>query len=206
MELCISQSIRTKPNICIYLESIGVALSYQAQKDLINFKHYEQCHSTDNTNFCPRIENIRTGHFCSSCSQTKKAAGLKFLHSIVYGLDLSKGIARAEIFFAGLKKNRVRTDSGRTLVAYSTIIIIIFVTVLYIFVQCVGLARAPVLSTLWVSVHSTPESKLLSYVYKIRHLSSHLCIQQLVYACTFTCHCGKNPGITKVGFEFWEIL
>ena len=73
-----SQPIRTKPNICIYLESIRVDLSYQAQKDLISFKHYEQCHSTDNTYFCLRIENIRTGHFCSSCSQTKKAAGLKF--------------------------------------------------------------------------------------------------------------------------------
>ena len=75
LELCNSQPI---PNIYIYLESIRVALSYQAQKDLINFKHYKQCHSTDNTYFCPRIENIRTGHFCSSCSQTKKAASLKF--------------------------------------------------------------------------------------------------------------------------------
>ena len=28
-------------------------------------------------------------------------------------------MARAEIFFAGLKKNRVRTDGGRTFVAYS---------------------------------------------------------------------------------------
>ena len=32
-------AIRAKPNICIYLESIRVALSYQAQKDLITFKH-----------------------------------------------------------------------------------------------------------------------------------------------------------------------
>ena len=44
----------------------------------------------------------------------------EILHARVYGLDLSKGIARAENFFAGLKKNRVRTDGGRTLVAYST--------------------------------------------------------------------------------------
>ena len=43
----------------------------------------------------------------------------EILHARVYGLDLSKGIARAENFFPGLKKNRVRTDSGRTLVAYS---------------------------------------------------------------------------------------
>ena len=43
----------------------------------------------------------------------------EILHARVYGLGLSKGIARAEIFFAGLKKNRVRTDGGRTLVAYS---------------------------------------------------------------------------------------
>ena len=28
----------------------------------------------------------------------------EILHARVYGLDLSKGIARAEIFFAGLKK------------------------------------------------------------------------------------------------------
>ena len=39
LELCNSQPIRTKPNICIYLESIRVALSYQVQKDLISFKH-----------------------------------------------------------------------------------------------------------------------------------------------------------------------
>ena len=31
-----------------------------------------------------------------------------------------RGIARAESFFAGLKKNRVRADGGRTLVAYSS--------------------------------------------------------------------------------------
>ena len=117
MELCNSQPIRTKPNICIYLESIRVAISYQAQKDLISFKHYEQCHSTDNTYFCPRIKNIWAGHFCSSCNQTKKVAGLKFCF---YGLDLFKGIATAEIFFVGLKKNRVLTYVGRTLVAYST--------------------------------------------------------------------------------------
>ena len=43
----------------------------------------------------------------------------EILYARVYGLDLSKGIARAEIFFADLKKNRVRTDGGRTLVAYS---------------------------------------------------------------------------------------
>ena len=44
----------------------------------------------------------------------------EILHARVYGLDLSKGIARAEIFFAGLKENRVQTYGGRTLVAYST--------------------------------------------------------------------------------------
>ena len=43
----------------------------------------------------------------------------EILYARVYGLDLSKGVAKAEIFFAGLKKNRVRTDGGRTLVAYS---------------------------------------------------------------------------------------
>ena len=43
----------------------------------------------------------------------------EILHARVYSLDLSKGIARAEIFFAGLKKNRIRTDGGRTVVAYS---------------------------------------------------------------------------------------
>ena len=41
------------------------------------------------------------------------------MHARVYGLDLSKDIARAEIFLAGIKKNRVQTDGGRTLVAYS---------------------------------------------------------------------------------------
>ena len=46
----------------------------------------------------------------------------EILHARVYDLELSKGIARAEIFFAGLKKNRVRTDGGRTLVAYSILI------------------------------------------------------------------------------------
>ena len=114
LELYNSQPIKTKPNIYIYLESIRVALLYQVQKDLITFKHYEQRHSTDNTYFRPRIENIWTGHFCRSCSLTKKAAGLIFCTQ-----DLSKGIARTEIFFAGLKKNRVRTDGGRILVAYS---------------------------------------------------------------------------------------
>ena len=116
LELCNSQPIRTKPNICIYLESIRVALSYQAQKDLTSFKHYKQCHSTDNTHFCPRIENIRTGHFCIQ-QPGEESCRSEILHARVYGLDLSKGI---EIFFAGLKKNRVRTDGGRTLVAYST--------------------------------------------------------------------------------------
>ena len=54
--------LRTKHNICIYLESISNTLSCQAQKNLTSFKHYEQCRSTDNTYFCPRNENIRTGH------------------------------------------------------------------------------------------------------------------------------------------------
>ena len=44
----------------------------------------------------------------------------EILYARVYDLDLSKGIAIAEIFFVGLKKNRVRTYGGRTLVAYST--------------------------------------------------------------------------------------
>ena len=34
----------------------------------------------------------------------------EILHARVYGLDLSKGIARAEIVLAGLKKNRVRIN------------------------------------------------------------------------------------------------
>ena len=120
LELCNSQAIRTKPNICIYLESIRVALSYQTQKDLISFKHYEQCHSTDNKYFCPRIENIRTGPSLLQLQKPdEESCRFEILHARVYGLDLSKGIAIAEIFFMGLKKNRVRTDGGRTLVAYS---------------------------------------------------------------------------------------
>ena len=119
LELCNSQPIMTKPNICIYYGSIRVALSYQVQKDFISFKHYEQCHSTDNTYFCPRIENIRligTGLL----QPDKESCRSEILHARVYGLDLSKGIERAEIFFVGLKKNRVRTDGGRALVAYSS--------------------------------------------------------------------------------------
>ena len=37
----------------------------------------------------------------------------EILHARVYGLDLSQGIAKVEIFFAGLKKIRVQTDGGR---------------------------------------------------------------------------------------------
>ena len=44
----------------------------------------------------------------------KESCRSEISHARVYGLDLSKGIARAEIFFVGLKKNRVRTDDGRT--------------------------------------------------------------------------------------------
>ena len=44
----------------------------------------------------------------------------EILHVRVYGLDLSKGILRVENFLASLKKNRVRTNGGRTLVVYST--------------------------------------------------------------------------------------
>ena len=118
LELCNSKPIRTKQNICIYLESIRVALSYQAQKDLISFKHCEQCHSTNNTYFCPRIENIRTGHL-QFLQPDKESCRSEILYARVYGLGLSKGIARAENFFVGLKKNRIQTDGGRTLVVYS---------------------------------------------------------------------------------------
>ena len=122
LELCNSQPIRTKPNICIYLESIRVALSYQTQKHLISFKRYEQCHSTENTYFCPRIENIRTRSLLQLLQPDEESCRSEILHASVYGLELSKGIARAEIFFAGLKKNLVRTDGSRTLVAYSIVI------------------------------------------------------------------------------------
>ena len=103
MELCNSQPIRTKPNICIYLESIRVALSYQAQKDLINFKHYEQCHSTDNTYFCPRIEDRSLLQLLQPDEEICRS---EILYARVYGLDLSKGIARVEIFFVSLKMTR----------------------------------------------------------------------------------------------------
>ena len=47
----------------------------------------------------------------------EESCRFEILYARVYGLDLSKVIARAEIFFAGLKKNCVRTYGVRTLVA-----------------------------------------------------------------------------------------
>ena len=56
------------------------------------------------------------------CSYLGKNQGTVIVHVFIYyDLDLSKGIARPENFFVGLKKNRVRTNGGRTLVAYSSL-------------------------------------------------------------------------------------
>ena len=42
----------------------------------------------------------------------------EILHARVYGLDLSKGIAKAEIFFASLRKNRIQTNNIGGLLNY----------------------------------------------------------------------------------------
>ena len=52
----------------------------------------------------------------------KESCRSEILHARVYGLDLSKGIARAETFFVSLKKTRDQTDGGQTLVAYSILL------------------------------------------------------------------------------------
>ena len=59
------------------------------------------------TYFCPRIENIWTVTFAAPAAIRRKLQVWNFVCKSLWSRPLQRHIARAEIFFGGLKKHRI---------------------------------------------------------------------------------------------------